>query len=113
MLDVKFKSKISSRNCFMMHIYWKISIDKSRLVDYDSFSWREYDIYTLLDVSIGQENEHKSGFRRKHKWGQGPKSFFIELILSLKVEKINMVIKKRNYEFIWRWKKIYCVYNTR
>lgn len=22
----------------------KISIDKSRLVDYDSFSWREYDI---------------------------------------------------------------------
>ena len=91
----------------------KISIDKSRLVDYDSFSWREYDIYTLLDVSIGQENEHKSGFRRKHKWGQGPKSFFIELILSLKVEKINMVIKKRNYEFIWRWKKIYCVYNTR
>ena len=47
--------------------------------------------------TIGQENEHKNGYRREcgNKGGQDSKSFFIEFILSLEVEKINMVIKKR------------------
>ena len=37
--------------------------------------------------SVGQENEHKSGFRRErgYKWGQNPNSFLIELILSLDI----------------------------
>ena len=59
--------------------------------------------------SIGQENEHKNGCRREcgYKWDQDPKSFFIEFILSLEVEKINMVIKKRYDSFIERWKKYF------
>ena len=51
------------------------SDDKSRLVDYDPFSWREYDIYTTN--SIVQENEPKSGCRRECGYkGQDPKSYF-------------------------------------